>query len=84
MFYESLLCVRTLLAVHLLTTSATWLEADPFENWVPRLPDIRFLEDVTFGNDAFVAVGSSGQIFSSKHGADWAIHGSIPLMTFTA
>jgi len=59
----------------LLTTSGTWLEADPSENWVQRLPGIRFLEDVTFGNDAFVAVGSSGQIYSSKRGADWAFHG---------
>jgi hypothetical protein len=66
--------VGTLIAVHLLTTSATWLEADPFENWAQRLPEMRFLEDVTFGNDTFVAVGSSGQMLSSKNGADWALH----------
>jgi len=64
-----------LLAVHLLTTSATWLEADPFENWVQRLPDMRALEDVTFGKDAFVAVGWNGWIYSSKNGVDWAFRG---------
>lgn len=67
-------CVWTLVAVHLLTTSAVSLQADPFENWLQGLPDIGYLEDVAFGNDAFVAVGSSGRIYFSKDGADWTLH----------
>jgi len=67
-------CVGTLVAVHLLTTSAVSLQADPFTNWVQGLPDIGYLEDIAFGNNTFVAVGSSGRIYFSKDGADWTLH----------
>jgi hypothetical protein len=66
--------VVMLLGLPLLTISAASLGADPLETWVQRLAGFRYLEDVTFGNSIFVAVGSYGAIFSSNDGLDWSYH----------